>query len=139
MNVVLYANGLDAAAGQRLKNIIKSKVLHQSLEIFGNIDSFAKRIRQFPRSIDVVVLFAQSNEQLLDLISLKDYLEDVRIILILPDRESETISVGHKLFPKYLSYADGDLTDVAAVLEKILKRMNDNNIYPKRGEKKWQN
>jgi ADP-heptose:LPS heptosyltransferase len=37
----------------------------------------------------VAVLVAQSNDQLLELVSLKDYLEDIRIILILPNMERE--------------------------------------------------
>ncbi len=52
--------------------------------------------------------------------SMKDLIGDIRIILILPDTEGDTISLGHKLYPRFASYADGNFKDVAAVLEKML-------------------
>ena len=44
----------------------------------------------------------------------------LRLILILPDREKGTISKGHLFRPRYLTYADGDFLDVAAVLAKMI-------------------
>jgi hypothetical protein len=46
-------------------------------------------------------------------------LRDVRIILILPNHEDETVVMGHRLEPRLLTYADGDFTDVSAVLGRI--------------------
>ena len=75
----------------------------------------------------MAVLLAASKGQLSELLSLRELLNDVRIILILPDRGRETISQGHLLRPRFLSYADGDLTDVIAVLSKMLERLNRNS------------
>ena len=40
-------------------------------------------------------------------------------------REEDTVSKGHLLRPRYLTYADGDFEDVAAVLEKILRYIKE--------------
>jgi len=51
---------------------------------------------------------------------LSDWLWDTRIILILPDRDRETITNGLKLRPRFFTYADEDFGEVAAVLAKML-------------------
>ena len=86
MKVVLYANGGNAPASRNLKRIIETCVPSNSLEVYGSRHDFAQRIYHIPRNIDIAVLFAQNQDQLSELISLKDFLVDVRIILILPDR-----------------------------------------------------
>jgi len=123
-NIILFANGKCAALANRLRKSINSLVSRQHLEIQRNIKNLSKRLNRFPREIDLAVLFAASKDQLSELLSLRELLDDVRIILILPDRGRETISKGHLLRPRFLSYADGDLTDVIAVLNKMLVRLN---------------
>jgi hypothetical protein len=49
---------------------------------------------------------------------------NIKIVLILPDRNNETIVIGHKLRPRFLSYTDSDFIDVAVVLENMLKILN---------------
>jgi len=46
----------------------------------------------------------------------------MRIILILPDEDNETITMGHTLFPRFSTYADSDFKDVAAVLKKMIRQ-----------------
>jgi len=40
------------------------------------------------------------------------------------DRSGDTIARRHTLYPRYVSYADGDFSDVAAVLDKMLQMEN---------------
>ena len=44
----------------------------------------------------------------------------LRVILILPDADPQTIARGHNLRPRYLSNIQSDFQDVAAVLRKML-------------------
>jgi hypothetical protein len=124
MNVVLYANERNEAASKRLQNLIETCVPSNCLEVFGSRHDFAQRIYQIPRKIDVAVLFAQNQDQLSELVSLKDFLVDVRIILILPDREHLTVIKGHALLPNYTSYIDSNAADVASVLNKMISSQN---------------
>ncbi len=122
MNVVLYANEKNEPVSKCLQNVMEACIPSSCMEIFGNSHDFAERIYQIPRNIDVAVLFAQNHDQLSELISLKAFLIDVRIILILPDREHPTVIKGHTLSPSYTSYADSNIKDVAAVLNKMISR-----------------
>ncbi|MCJ7779472.1 MAG: hypothetical protein MUQ27_01475, partial [Acidimicrobiia bacterium] len=47
---------------------------------------------------------------------IRDLLDRIRIILILPDRNKDTINKGHTLFPRFLTYVDGNFDWVTAVL-----------------------
>ena len=37
---------------------------------------------------------------------MKDLLQDVRIVLILPDRDGDTTMMGHKLYPPFFNYIE---------------------------------
>ncbi len=70
--------------------------------------------------LNIAVLEAQSMEELKDLVALHDLFLDIRVILILPDRERETISNAHKLRPRFLAYTDSDFEPVKVVLNKMI-------------------
>ena len=123
MNVVLYANERNELASKCLQNVVETCIPPNCLEVFRNSRDFSQRIYQIPRKIDVAVLFAQNHDQLSELISLKDFLMDVRIILILPDREHLTVIKGHTLSPSFTSYMDSNTTDVAVVLNKMVSNL----------------
>ncbi len=139
MSIVFYANGKDEVVSKRLQKVIEGTVSQERLEIFQTYKDFLKRLQRLPRKIDVAVLLAQSNDQLLELVSLKDYLEDIRIILILPDMERETISKGHLLRPRFVDCAREDFSTVGAVLAKMIDSININQINRKGGKQEWQN
>jgi hypothetical protein len=67
-----------------------------------------------------LVLFIYDREDLDTFISHKPLLNDIPIILILPERESHMIARGHSLRPRFLSYYDNDLNEVKGVLKKML-------------------
>ncbi len=68
----------------------------------------------------IVLLVASSDEDLNDLLKLKDWLEDAKVILILPSDGWGWIDQAHRLHPRYLGYTDEDQGWVTQVLEKIL-------------------
>ncbi|NVM57217.1 MAG: hypothetical protein HWN51_03755 [Desulfobacterales bacterium] len=70
--------------------------------------------------MDIAVLLAASREELSDILSIRDLLTDIRVILVLPDRDDDTIAKGHTLRPRFFTYADSDFVEIAAVLSKML-------------------
>ena len=62
----------------------------------------------------------------MEFLLIRDLLADIPVILILPDRKKETIHLGHKLCPRFLSYTDSNFSDVALVLSKMMR-----NAYAK--------
>jgi hypothetical protein len=79
--------------------------------------------------LTVAILLASSKEELLDLLSLRDLLWDIKLILILPDSTPGSIAQGHLLRPRFLSDCGSDFVDVAAVLNLMISNLGtDKNI-----------
>ena len=101
--------------------IIEGLAVNGKIEIYRSIDSLVQRLRKPTFDIDVFILIASNKKQLSEVLLIKERLRDIKIILILPDRESDSISRGHEVYPRFVSYIDSDLKDVGAVLEKMMK------------------
>jgi hypothetical protein len=125
MNLVLYANAKNGS-GIRLQRVIESTVPEEQVKTFITVDGLVHMLRQSAHGVSIAVLSAASRQELLELYSLKDLFKDIRIILILPDSESETMTIGHKLGPRFISYIDGNYNDVSMVLRKMVAYMKSN-------------
>lgn len=97
------------------------------LSIVGNMACCIDRLSCIHTRPDIVVLFPMNRRELAALEKIKDLLARVKIIVVVPDDQSETIRMGHALHPRYLSFADGDLSDVSAVLGKMVNNINREN------------
>jgi hypothetical protein len=70
----------------------------------------------------MAVLFPSDGHELKRLVAFKHLLFDLPVVLILPNGKPQTLSHGHALRPRFISYGDSDFTDVAAVSDKLLAR-----------------
>jgi hypothetical protein len=123
MKVLFYSYSINGA-GKKVKEIIDDLIPKKKLEIHQAVESLSQRLKKKTIDVGIVVLLASSKKELWDLLSIRDQLIDHRIILILPDREEGTISQGHSLYPRFLSYADSNFKDFAAVIKKMLTHLN---------------
>ncbi len=89
------------------------------MQTYRSMDALAFRLRQPADESIIAVLFAATRNELWQLLSMEDLLDSAAIILILPDGQEETIRIGHRLRPRFMSCMDGDFEETAAVLEKI--------------------
>jgi len=90
----------------------------ETKEIFHSFKSLESRLFKPMFEETIVVMHLTDREQLGRAFSIKELLHEMKLILILPDRQAQTIAKGHKLFPRFISYADNDFSDVKAVLKK---------------------
>lgn len=120
MRLLVYANGSDDA-GKRLEDVIDTVAPGIDTEIYRTVENLSNRLRRRFGDLAVVVLRAASRKELQEILRIRDLLDDVPVLLILPDREAETFSEGLNLFPRFISFEDTDFTDVSTVLERMLK------------------
>ena len=104
----------------RLYNTLVEKISLESIGIFQTHESFNNRIRQGKTDIPAAVVFASNRQDLIKLQSIRELISDMRIIMILPDSDEESVKIGHSFYPRYISFTDSDFEDVAAVLLKII-------------------
>jgi hypothetical protein len=132
MNLLFYAPVMNGG-GRQLYRMIEKLNPKMGLELHRSNVSLAQRLRLPLRGIPIAVLHLTRKEDLTDVLSIKDLLGDIRIILRLPDREEETVSKGHILRPSFLVYPDSELREVTEVLKKMLSR--DIGIGPFEGQR----
>jgi hypothetical protein len=117
MNILFYARN---GAAKGLQETIGGMPLH--VEFYRNASNLMERLRHPLDDPAIAVLVAESRECLEELFVLRHLFRNVRIILVLPDRESATISKGHDLHARFLSYIDSDPAEVALVLGKMVEK-----------------
>lgn len=85
-----------------------------------------------------VLLFIPNRGCLMDICAHKEYFLDKKLILVLPDAEAETVSLGFRLFPRFVTYTDSDGTDICSVIEKMVSKEcsgiyegQDSSLYAK--------
>ena len=119
MSVLFYATSKNGT-GERLYRIVKTFVPKKTLEVFRTIDSLAHKLREPRNDHDIAILVPKSKQELQELIGMNDFLGELRIILVLPNKGEDTVAKAHSLRPRFLTYKDSDFLDVAAVLTKML-------------------
>ncbi len=117
MNLLLYISSENHSA-IRLRARL-SDVSGMNPEIFTDIDMLIARLKKMDTDRTVLVFQAHDLKDLLHLRSVQEMMADVRLILILPDWEKNTLSRAHSLFPRFLTDSESDFSDVSAVLNKI--------------------
>ncbi|WP_300464271.1 hypothetical protein [Desulfobacula sp.] len=124
MKTVLYAKGIDKM-GDHLETIIHAQVNGIKIKTCTSIEGLFQILRKPLNNLSVVILWIASINDLVEFNLMGTLFDDIKIILILPDRKKQTLALGCKLKPSFVSYVDSDLQDVASVLKQILKKTKE--------------
>ncbi len=131
MNLLLYAKDQNGS-GKQLQGAVETVVSKDDMEICRSFEVLSARLHQPRNGLEIAVLLAADTADLANLVSLQDVLEDFRIILIVPDNERDTISQAHTLHPRFLTYTDSNVEDVAMVLVKMIENLKYINNFTKK-------
>jgi len=121
MNVCLFGGERAADTVASLERIIRAVIPEESFRAYRKIHDLAARLRDPRQKTEIAVLVAADAQDLQEFILLRELSDAVRIVLVLGAGEAEMIKQGHRLLPRFLTYADADLAMVGAVLEKLTK------------------
>jgi len=133
MNLLFYATVADGV-GEKLQGVIEGLVPKEKIEVYRTAEDLSSRLREPTYDLSVAILLAATKEDLSSLVSNKELIWNLRVILVLPDRQDDTVTKGHLLRPRFLTYADGNFSDVSTVLRHMLLRRrcppkrNSNNL-----------
>jgi hypothetical protein len=134
MNVIFYASERSAQR-ERLKRVIDILVSRERIESYLTIESLEERLHQPINEPVVFVLQVSRMQELMQLLELRDCLIDRKMILILPDEDRDTISMGHALRPRFITYIESDFIDVSAVLGKMVAPTFDRDYEYRSGQR----
>jgi len=99
---------------------LRTLVPDEGVETYTSIEELANRLLHLIDHDAIVIIQAGDREELLRILSLRDALQNVRVILLVPDREDETISLAHRLRPRFLANSESGFSDTMSVLRKML-------------------
>jgi hypothetical protein len=119
MNIFFYGNPGNGIT-KKIRKVINKLVPKGQIENYHTIKSFSIRLRQFSEESTIALILAINKQELSNILAMQNLLCGIPTILILPDSSDETVSIGHKFRPRYLSYVDSDFNDVSAVLKKMV-------------------
>ena len=125
MKCIFYEKKSGIIADQII-GLIKAQAANNKTELYHTIKKLSLRLSRPVEDQSVVLLIAADRIDLLAIISLQKLLGDIHVIIILPDREDESVSIGYKLKPRFLTYVNGDLSEVHAILRKLLELSESN-------------
>ena len=120
MKLFLFTSMINEAS-VRIQALLEKSFPGVDIEVYRTIDGLSARLHQPKDDAFVAVLLAENGKELLDFHTLLNLFRDIRIILVVPDRNQETITLAHQLRPNFLCYKNSDFTEVIAVLNKMLQ------------------
>jgi len=119
MDLIIFSPKKDET-GKRLQEVLSGSGLKAQTTVCPTFTSLVGELGRPAYVQRTAVLLAATRKDFNDILTIPDLLNDVHIILIIPDRDKQTIAQAHTLRPRFLSYTDSDFQDVAAVLEKMI-------------------
>ena len=121
MSILIYSGASEAATGWS-ERIIRATKPGQMIERLKGAETLWRRLHSAIYDVQVGVLVIGTKGELEKISSFREMFSSMPILLILPDRDHETVSKGHRLHPRFLTYMDGDFMEAFAVLERMLER-----------------
>lgn len=119
MNLIIYKKTKDTAEGP-LQVLCESLVSKQNIDIYHSLAPLKQKILRTSYDEGIVILIAERRDDLAELVPILELFRKLRIILVLPDREPETIQIGYRLEPRFMSFIDRGHSEIKAVLKKML-------------------
>jgi hypothetical protein len=120
-NIIVYSKAMNGI-GSKLQEVVTNVLPGSCVDTYRTISGLSERLHKPALNFPIVILLAMNKEDLEDIVAIQNLLFDSRIVLILPDREEDTMALGHTLRPRFVSYRDSSFKDVGAVLNKMINR-----------------
>jgi hypothetical protein len=119
MAVIFYLPAYEEK-GEELLYRMMVELPQQKVETYRYFSDLCRRLQgPFP-DIKVAVLLCMTKADLQEIFSLGEFLRDLRLILVIPDDDTETIIKAHNLRPRYVSWLDNDFFDIVTVLKRMV-------------------
>ena len=108
----------------RLAVALEQGDLRANLVCCRTIIRLARRLRHSGPEAGVYLVAAVDREELDRLSAIRALLWGARSILLLPDRDEDTVALGLDLRPRFIGYLDEDFNNVVHVLHRMLRAAN---------------
>jgi hypothetical protein len=133
MNLIFYSSEIDGKV-KKLFDSITSIIPDSILDSFNSIKNLSKHLSKPTVDMTFALFLASNMNELVELYSLKNLLEGIQLILIIPNMKEETIKYGHLFYPRYLDFLDSDFVNLGLFVKRMVYRTvksNSRNLIQK--------
>ena len=86
-----------------------------------SFNTVEKRLRKPRHGLEIVLVVVNRFEELDHVQEIQALMRDLRLVLVLPDRDPGMVSHAHKLAPRFIAYADHGFEQIGAVMKKMVQ------------------
>jgi hypothetical protein len=138
MRLVFYSIKSETE-GKNILGLIKNSLPDEKTRIIRTLVGLASSLKNFP-SPAVALFVIADQEELSSLLSLKKFLQNTRVLLILPDRTESSLRLSWPLSPLLVCFQDSNFSEVLGLMERFKEERQtqkddvDPNRYSWNGE-----
>jgi hypothetical protein len=120
MELLLYVP-VSQDVRERVVDILERVVPGDRMRVCSTIGNLYKNLKMSQQHLTIAVLVLSNRRELMKLRSIRPMFRDMRILLVLPDTEEETIAMAHRFQPRYLTFVDKNIPALATVVDRMRK------------------
>ncbi len=121
MVIITCAPPGDLATAELLERMSQPGAGHQ-WERFDSLAAVRLRLQRPGERPGLALLVAATPHELDEAVALKDLLEGVLTVLVLPDHAAETLRLAHRLTPRFVAFRGEGDGGLEAVLDRLIQR-----------------
>jgi hypothetical protein len=126
---VFFLSEIKSDTKKRLRRTLEYMLPKNNIKYIKSMKELEDNLRKSSSKMPLTVILHVSKTKLLSLLPIKELLEDKNLILILNDKNADTIALGHHFRPRFVTFADSDFMDVASVLMKMKEKMCAGEVH----------
>lgn len=134
--MVIYYSKVCGEIFNEILNCIGDILPPEDLRVCTDTGELSREICRPGGRRAIVVLLVSGEDDFTDLLSIRDQLWDVKIILIMYSSHPDTILQGHLLNPRFLSSCDGNYRECVSVLERMINNTSAGGSKPEKSAEK---
>lgn len=86
-------------------------------------NTMEKRLRKPRHGLEIALVVVENAQEISGMAEIQGLVRDLRLVLVLPERNPLMVSQAHKLAPRFIAYADLGPEHIVAVLKKMTEPM----------------
>ncbi|MFH0726016.1 MAG: hypothetical protein V2B19_06650 [Pseudomonadota bacterium] len=118
---VLFYTASEKGSALSIIKWVRSVIPPEDLGICRSLDELESNLRRQSIRCKLAVLKINTVEEMDRLVLMKNLLEDIRIILIVPNVNKDTVQKGHQLYPRFMTDSNLAMSQLTAVIKKNLE------------------
>jgi hypothetical protein len=120
MNILYYNPGRSITA-KRLLATIKSDGVADRVDVYRTLEAFSERLRQPAMDKTIAIVLTPTEKDLLDIYFIKHLFCRVPVVLLLPDRQRETVAVGRRCGSISISCIHSGFSEITGALQALTR------------------